>query len=91
MPADEKGPTEVPELDVPTDPVHPSEPVPPPAVQLVALVELQVSDAELPVLSVDGVAVKPVAVAGGGGVGDVTVTFSDCGALGPPGPVHAKE
>jgi hypothetical protein len=37
-----------PVLDVPTEPLHPSDPVPPLAVQLAASVDPQVSDAELP-------------------------------------------
>jgi hypothetical protein len=84
------GPTEVPLLEVPTEPVHPSEPVPPLAVQLVAPVEPQEMAAELPVYSVEGVMVSPV-TAGTAGVGEVTVTFTDWGALAPPGPVQASE
>jgi hypothetical protein len=36
------------------------------------------------------VAVKPLTAAAGG-AGGLTVTFTDCGALGPPGPVQANE
>lgn len=59
---------------------------PPEAVQLVALVELQVSVEDPPLATLAGFAVS---VTDGGGGGAETVTVADCEAL-PPGPVQSS-
>jgi hypothetical protein len=71
VPAVEIGPTLVPPLEVPTDPDQLSEPVPPDAVQEVALFVVQVSVVLCPVRIEVGEAVKLPIVAGPG------VTVSD--------------
>ena len=89
MPATPNGPITEPALEVAADPPHPSLPVPPLAVQLVAFDVDQVNVVEPPTVIELGVALKAVTVAGG--VGAVTVIESDCTELDPPGPVHDNE
>jgi hypothetical protein len=79
---------EVPVLDVGTCPPQPSLPVPPPAVQPVALLLVQVRLAAAPACSEDGVALN-VAIVAAGGVA-VTMTLSELGVLVPPGPVQVN-
>jgi hypothetical protein len=81
-------PVLVPVLEVPTDPFQPSDPVPPLAVHEVAPLLLQASDATDPVCSVEGVAVKELTVAAGGGA--VTFRATEVGELVPPGPAQVK-
>jgi hypothetical protein len=81
------GPVLVPTLAAPTLP--PQEPAPPLAVQAVALVVVHVSDTDCPTCMVLGFAAK-LTTAAAGGVGLVTVTVTDRGALVPPGPVHSS-
>lgn len=76
MPAAVIGPTLVPALAVPTEPVQPSLPVPPLAVQEVALAEAQDSCVEPPTCREAGVATRFVTLAAGGEVA-VTLTLTD--------------
>jgi hypothetical protein len=62
---------------------------PPLAEQLTALVVDHVRVAELPAVTLVGVAESETIAAGGGGV-VVTVTWTDCGADAPPVPVQTK-
>jgi hypothetical protein len=84
----DSAPVEVPVLEVATVPPQPSLPVPPPAVQLVALLLRHASELALPACSDDGVAVKLEMLAGGGVA--VTMTLTDAGAPVPPAPVHVN-
>jgi hypothetical protein len=68
------------------DPLVASEPLhPPDAVQAVALVEVQVSVDALPLVTLEGLALRDTVGAGGA----VTVTVADCEAD-PPAPVQVK-
>ncbi len=78
----------MPVLEVATVPPQPSLPVPPPALQVVALLLLHASVLALPACRDAGVAVKRVMLAGGGVA--VTVMLTDAGALVPPPPVHVN-
>jgi hypothetical protein len=60
------GPIDVPPLDVGSAPVHPSEPVPPPAVQAVASVVAQDSEVDCPTTMVVGFAARFVTAAAEG-------------------------
>ncbi len=88
MPAGVSGPSVVPVLEVPTVPLHPSEPVPPLATQEVALDVDQAADTDCPVCAVPGVTVKALTVGTGGAAATSTVT--DTGLLLPPGPEQVK-
>lgn len=79
----------VPLLAVPTEPPQPSDPVPPLAAQVVAPFDAQDNSDDWPAVIEAGEAVKLVTLAAGG-VGAVTVTLSDRGALLPPAPVHTR-
>jgi hypothetical protein len=81
-------PVDVPVLEVATMPSQPSLPVPPPAVQLVALLLLHANELALPACSDDGVAVKLEMLAGGGVA--VTAMLTEAGGLVPPGPLHVN-
>jgi hypothetical protein len=78
----------VPVLEVATGPPQPSLPLPPPAVQLSALLLVQARLLEAPDCNDEGVAVKLVMDAAGGVA--VTVTLTELGALVPPAPLHVK-
>jgi hypothetical protein len=65
-PAVLRGPIEVPELDVGSEPVQPSEPVPPPAAQEVAPLVAHDSEVDCPVWIVVGFAAKLVTAAAAG-------------------------
>jgi hypothetical protein len=82
------GPTLVPLLDVPSVPFHPSDPVPPPAVQEVAPLVDQASTMDWPVSSVPGVTVNEVMLAAGAAA--VTLTLAEAGVLAPPGPLQVR-
>jgi len=81
-------PVEVPLLEVATGPPQPSLPLPPPAVQLVALLLVQARLLEPPDCNDEGVAVK-LAMDAAGGVA-VTLTLTELGVLVPPAPLHVK-
>ncbi len=78
-------PVLVPLLEVPTEPVQPT-PVPPLAVHAVAPTVLQDSIADWPLCTVDGVALKRLTWAAGGGL--ATLTLMELGPLLPPGPLQ---
>jgi hypothetical protein len=69
-------------------PDHPSEPVPPDAVQDVALAVVQLNTIDCPAVMVVGVALNEATVAAG--VGATTVTTTDDGWLIPPVPVQVN-
>jgi len=71
-------------------PLHESAPLPPLAVQEVALIAAQVSIVDCPAWIVVGTATKVVIVGNGAALPDVTVTVTELGALLPPGPVHVR-
>lgn len=75
-----------PVLAVPTDPTQ--TPVPPIAVQAVALLLLQDRVDDWPVSMVDGDALKRLTVAAGGG--DVTLMLIEFAPLAPPGPLQLR-
>ena len=62
--------------------------MPPPAVQLVALLLLHANELALPACSDDAVAVKLEMLAGGGVA--VTAMLTEAGGLVPPGPLHVN-
>jgi hypothetical protein len=73
---------------VPTEPAHPSEPVPPLAVQLLASRTVHVSVVEPPVSTAAGAATNsPIDGTGGAAA---TLTLTELGALVPPGPVQVR-
>ncbi len=75
-------------LEAGSSPLQPSEPVPPPAVQTVALVVLHIRVVDCPAWTVLGDADRlPIAA---GGVKAPTVTDVDEGPLVPPVPVQVK-
>jgi hypothetical protein len=76
-------------LVVPTVPLHPSEPVPPPAVQEVAPVVDHASVVVCPDCTVSGEAVKATMLAAAGAL--VTLTLTELGTLLPPIPVQVSE
>jgi len=81
-------PVDVPLLEVATGPPQPSLPLPPPAVQLAALLVVQARRVEPPDCNAEGVAVKlPMDAAGGVAV---TVTLTELGALVPPAPLQVN-
>jgi hypothetical protein len=80
------GPMVVPTLDVATDP--PQLPVPPPAVQEVALLLLQLSTVEPPVWIALGSALNAPIVGATGAL--VTVTLAELGVLEPPAPEQVR-
>jgi hypothetical protein len=82
------GPTTLPTLTVPTDPVQPSEPEPPLAVQVSALSTVQVSVVEPPVSTAGG-AERNRPTDGSTGAAS-TLTLTELGALVPPGPVQVN-
>lgn len=86
MPAVLIGPIVVPVLEVGTVPLQ--LPVPPPAVQEVALLLLQLSTVEAPVWMATGEALKAPMVGGTGAL--VTTTLAELGALEPPAPVQVR-
>ena len=88
MPATLIGPTGVPALEVLTLPLHPSEPVPPLAVQAVAFVVLQLSCVLPPVWKLVGLAERALMFAGG--VPAPTSSAPDDGEPVPPGPEHCS-
>lgn len=88
MPAVAIGPTDVPALALAKAPAHPSPDDPLVAVHPVALVVAHERVVDWPVRMAAGDA--PNAVIAAAGVAAETVTGTDCGALGPPGPVHVS-
>ena len=82
------GPILVAELCVATEPLQPSEPLPPLAAHEVAPVVDQVAVTDCPVCIALGVTEK-VLMTGGGGV-LLTSTVTDTGVLAPPSPVHVS-
>ena len=70
-------PVDVPVREVATMPSQPSLPVPPPAVQLVALLLLHANELALPACSDDGVAVKLEMLAGGASEAKILTDFPD--------------
>ncbi len=78
----------VPLLEVATVPLHPSEPVPPPAVHAVAFEVDQEADSDCPVCTVGGVTVNALIVGATGAA--VTSTVTDTGLPVPPGPVQVN-
>lgn len=76
MLADVNGPTIVPKLAVPTDPVQPSVPRPPLALHEVALLEPHDSETVFPACTDAGVATRFVTVAAGVDA-EVTVKLTD--------------
>jgi hypothetical protein len=83
------GPTLVPVLEVPTAPFHPSEPLPPLAVQAVAPKLDHDSEVDCPTTMVFGNALKEVTLAAGGGA-LVTLTMAELLGPVPPGPVQVS-
>jgi len=79
------GPVEVPVLEVPLAPDQPSDPVPPLAVHEVAALVVHDSEADCPVVTELGFAVKLRMLAA---TGALAVTPTDMGALVPPAPVQ---
>ncbi len=79
------GPTVIPVLDVATDPLQLSAPLPPLAVHAVALLVDQASEVDWPTTRLVGEALKEVMLAAGGGV-LVTLTMTERGPLAPPLP-----
>ena len=83
------GPIVTPLLDVGCVlPLHPSDPEPPPAVQDVALFDVQLRTIDPPAAMLFGVAVKLVTVAAG--VTALTVTVTEVGPLEPPAPTQVN-
>ncbi len=87
--AEAKGPSVVPLLEVPMAPLHPSLPLPPLAVQEVALLLDHVSVVDCPVCSELGKAANDMMLGANGTL--ATATMTEAGALVPPGPVQASE
>jgi hypothetical protein len=81
-------PVLVPVFEVPTVPFQPSDPVPPAAAQEVAPLLVQASEAACPVGIVEGVALKLLTVAAGGG--GVTLMLIEFAPLAPPGPLQFR-
>jgi hypothetical protein len=81
-----KGPTDVPVLEGATVPVQASVPLPPEAVQEVALLVLHARDEDCPTGTLTGLAANEPMLAAG--VALFTVTSTEAGALAPPGPVQ---
>ena len=89
MPAVVNGPIAVPRLAAGSElPTHPSDRVPPVAVQDVALTVAQVSVVDCPTWSADGVATK--APMDGAGVAAPTVIVTELGELVPPEPAQVS-
>jgi hypothetical protein len=78
----------VPELEVATVPLQPSEPVPPLAVHAVAFEVDQAADSVSPTSAVVGVTVNALIVGGSGAA--VTLRVTDTGLPVPPGPVQVN-
>lgn len=80
-------PVDVPVLEAAFAPFHPSDPVPPLAVQDVALLLVQVSEAACPLCSVLGLATNAVTLAAGD-AGALTLTTTELLLLVPPAPLQ---
>ena len=86
MPVVVNGPTDIPVLDGLKVPFHPSAPLPPLAVQLLALLVVHANELDCPTSTALGDALSEVTLPGG--VALATVTLTDTGTLAPPEPVQ---
>jgi hypothetical protein len=90
VPAVLSGPMRAAILAVGSAPLHESAPLPPVAVQEVVLTVAHVNVVDWPARMVAGTAAKATITGGGGVLPALTVTMTELGTLGPPGPVQVS-